>query len=970
MNGRSSYCEQGVLRATRRPRVGPTAWYWRLHQSRTHSGIARAELEGVGRFVAAVLSISSTVVIFWLPEVIRNFLVLILLSIGMIFGQAPYYSSIRPLDTANDIPANRGSAAVWQLLQKLHTRASLIMFTAHPDDEDGGMLTYESRGRGTRVSLLTLNRGEGGANVMSPDYFDALGLVRTMELLEAGRHYGVDQYWTRVTDYGFSKTKEEALGQWTRDRVLADCVRVVRMTRPLVVTSVFAGGASDGHGNHQVAGQMAKEVFAAAADPNMFPEQIRAGLQPWAPLKYYARAPMGRRSGGPTLAVKLEIPAGSWDPLLGSSYAQLAREGLGLQKSQNGGPSVPQAGPQNSAYHRFASRVPAEEKEQSFFDGIDTSLQGIASLAGSEDASFLKESLKALNFEVDSAIAGFNAREPAASVPSLSRGLELTESCIEAVNKSALSAGAKYGINHELNVKRAQFNHALTAALGLSVNGNVTMDAGAGGDNPAMAAFRGQPDTFRVAIPGQRFAVRVHLAAGPAPVKLNRLWLETPEGEPWQVSTTTPPPAELARTADVTFEVVVPPNAAGTKPYFARPHLGFPYYDKIDERYLNQPLAPYPLTAWAEFQVGPTVIRTGQIVQTTQRVTGLGTVSEPLVTGPPISVSMQPRAGIVPLGAISFSLTVALRSNVKGSARGKVRLECPAGWKSEPGSIAFSMPSDGAEQFVHFDVTPAKLSGNQKYECSAIAEYDGRQYREGYQVTGYPGLRPYFLYRTAAHSTSGVDVKVAPNLKVAYITGTGDETPEALANLGIKPAFLSSADLAGGDLSKFDVILLGVRAYAAREDLKANNARLLEYVKNGGVAIVQYNTPEFDHNYGPYPYTMNNPEEVTDEASKMEILDPANPIFTYPNKITLADFDNWIEERGSKFMRTWDSNYKPLLSTQDAGQEPQKGGLLFARYGKGIYVYNAYAFYRQLPEGVPGAYRLLANMLSLPRSAR
>src|SRR5712691_7319241 len=313
------------------------------------------------------------------------------------FAQAPYYSSIRPLDVASDIAANRGAAAVWQLLQKLHTRASLIMLTAHPDDEDGGMLTYESRGRGARVTLLTLNRGEGGANVMSPDYFDALGLVRTMELIEAGRHYGVDQYWTRVTDYGFSKTKEEALGQWTRERVLRDCVRVIRVTRPLVVTSVFVGGPSDGHGNHQVAGQMAKEVFAAAGDPTMFPEQIQAGLRPWTPLKYYARAPFGRRGGAQPLSIHVEVPAGDYDPLLGASYAQLAREGLGFQKSQNGGPSAPQAGRQSSAYHRFESRVTSGEKEQTFFDGIDVSLAGIASLAGAEDAAFLKQSLASIN---------------------------------------------------------------------------------------------------------------------------------------------------------------------------------------------------------------------------------------------------------------------------------------------------------------------------------------------------------------------------------------------------------------------------------------------------------------------------------------------------------------------------------------------------------------------------------------------
>src|ERR1700736_1811658 len=269
-------------------------------------------------------------------------------------AQLPYSSSIEPSPVAHEISVNRGSAALWQSLKKLHTRASLIMITAHPDDEDGGMLAYESRGRGTRVALLTLNRGEGGANVMSPDYFDALGLVRTMELLAAGRHYGVDQYWTRVIDYGFSKTKAESIGKWTHDRVLYDVVRVVRMTRPLVITSVFVGGPSDGHGNHQTAGAMAQEVFKAAGDPNVFPDQIAAGLKPWTPLKDYAHTPWFGNDDG-KLAVNVEIPEGGYDPVLGLSYMQIAREGLGFQKSQTGGGMIPKAGPLNTTYHRYGS---------------------------------------------------------------------------------------------------------------------------------------------------------------------------------------------------------------------------------------------------------------------------------------------------------------------------------------------------------------------------------------------------------------------------------------------------------------------------------------------------------------------------------------------------------------------------------------------------------------------------------------
>src|SRR5262249_10028120 len=269
-------------------------------------------------------------------------------------------------------------------------------------------------------------------------------------------------------------------GQWTRERVLRDCVRVIRMTRPLVVTSVFVGGPSDGHGNHQVAGQMAKEGFAAAGDPAIFPEQIQAGLRAWTPLKYYARAPFGRRGGGPALSIHVEVPAGDYDPLLGASYAQLAREGLGFQKSQNGGPSAPPAGRLSSAYHRFESRVSAAEKELTFFDGIDVSLAGIASLAGSEDAAFLKQALNSIHGAAESALSPFNGRNPSAIAPQLARGLRETNDLTGAVRASKLSPAAKYDILHELTIKSAQFNHALAAALGLAVSASVTAAGGSG----------------------------------------------------------------------------------------------------------------------------------------------------------------------------------------------------------------------------------------------------------------------------------------------------------------------------------------------------------------------------------------------------------------------------------------------------------------------------------------------------------
>jgi len=894
---------------------------------------------------------------------------------------------------ANPLPFDRGAAALWQSLRKLHTRASLLMVTAHPDDEDGGMLTYESRGEGARVALLTLNRGESGANVMSPDLFDALGLVRTEELLAADRYYDVDQYWTRVVNDGFSKTKEESLSHWTRDRVLADAVRVVRLTRPLVITSVFIGGPSDGHGNHQVAGEMAQEVFRYAGDPNMFPEQIRAGLRPWLPLKDYAAVPRARvteqgvydyatHHWAPAqvydyiheqwqpwpLDANVIVPTGRQDPLLGISYVQLSREGLGFQRSQNGGSSIPASGEMFSRYHRFASRFPSGNKEDSFFDGIDISLMGIASLVKKGDATFLRQHLLEINGFVEQAMKEFDSRYPERTAPLLASGLKATAALIAEVRASNLSDDEKYDINHELRVKEVQFEKALAESFELSILPTV---APPHESDSRIAGLGETPASFLTAIPGQQFAVNVHIDnPSSTPVTLEKVELSTREDERWNVTPTETPSSILVNNKPIEqhIQVAVPQDASFTRPYFSRKDVEQPYYKIDDQRFLNWPLAPYPLTAWATFRYQDAIFRMGRVVQSVHRVTGLGTVMEPLITGPALSVSVSSSRGILPVTAQSFTIEANIHSNVKGPAKGTVRLDLPPGWTSSPASAEFSTDREGDDRLLLFSVTPSHVR-EQPYDVTVVAEYNDHQYREGYETVGYRGLRPYNLYQPSTYRVTGVDVKIAPGLNVAYVMGSGDKVPEALRSLAVNVTFLTAPDLATGNLSKYDVILLGVRTYAVRDDLRANNSRLLDYVKNGGVLVVQYNTPEFDKNYGPYPYTMtNDPEEVTDEASKVEILDPDNPVFQWPNKIGAKDFEGWVAERGSKFMSKWDPRYQPLLETHDPQQDPQKGGLLYARYGKGAYVYNAYAFYRQLPEGVPGAFRIFANLVSLAKN--
>ena len=903
-------------------------------------------------------------------------------------AQPPRAVSVRPEVSGRPIAIDRGAAALWQSLLKLHTRASMIMITAHPDDEDGGLLAYESRGQGARVALLTLNRGEAGQNLMNADYFDAMGLLRTEELLAADEYYGVQQYFGRVIDFGFSKSKQETLQKWAQGQTLYDAVRVVRMVRPLVVTSVFVGTYSDGHGNHQVAGQVAQEVFKDAADPKMFPDQIRAGLRPWAPLKMYARVPTFTIQDGHIwdyandqtyplrfynyisgkwiegqLPTNVDIPEGTYDPLLAGTFEQIARQGLGFQKSQNGGVAVPPPGPADSAYHRFGSRVAASEQEDSMFAGIDVSLAGIADLAKGRNDAFLKQGLEKINGDVAQAMKRFDARRLDTIAPLLADGAKANLALIGQVVSSSLSADAKYNVLHDLRIKQAQFNNALAEALGLSVRSTLTT---AHPPTGRFARFRGV-ETFRMAIPGQTIYVNVRAAnVGGLPVGVRRVWVQTPEGETWTVAAEGQAPAKLNQGAveSQRFQVKIPGNAAYTKPYFTRDNLEESYFKINDPKYLNLPFMPYPVSGWVEFEYDGVPVRVGQVVQTVQRERGLGAVDEPLVIAPAISLWMSPHAGVAPIGAKSFPVSVLVHTHVKGKANWTGRLDFPAGWDGTPESAPFAFATDGQDLSLRFEVHPSSVVAK-SYELRAVASFDGHEYREGYQRVGYPGLRPYCLYRPASYQATGTDVKIAPNLSVGYIVGTGDDVPQSLEDLGIHVTFLNAQDVATGNLSKFNAIILGVRAYAARPELATYNQRLLNYVHQGGVLIVQYQDGAYDRNFGPYPFTLGRAETVTEEDGQVTFLNPDNPALVWPNRIGEADFRGWIEERGHGYPQSWDPRWQALVEMHDEEQPPQKGGLLVARYGNGEYVYAALAFYRQLPEGIPGAYRIFANLLSL-----
>ena len=489
--------------------------------------------------------------------------------------------------------------------------------------------------------------------------------------------------------------------------------------------------------------------------------------------------------------------------------------------------------------------------------------------------------------------------------------------------------------------------------------------------NPITASAAARQPLFTIAIPGQSFAVQTNLVnEGADSVTVNGVEVSATDGKAWSIKPEKSPDPLLAsgKEAKLKFTVSAPPDATLTKAYFDRPNLEQPYYDVKDERYRNLSYAPYPLIASLHLAYHDASFDISKVVQANQRIEGIGMVQNPVIMGPAISISVSPSAGAVPLSSSAFNFSCAIHSNVKGAAKGTVRLRLPEGWQSSPAEAPFSFARDGDNQTVTFEVTAHDIKPR-RYEIRAEALYDGKTFEEGYRLVGYPGVRPYPFYRSSKYEAVGVDVTTAPNLHVGFLAGTGDDVPRALEDLGLHPQILSAADIETGDLSRFDAIVLGVRAYAVRTELRSANSRLLNYVKDGGVLIVQYNLQNFDREPGPYSFSLGpNPAKVVDEGSAVTLLLPDNPAFTWPNKITASDFAGWEEERGHGFMQKWDAKYEPLVETHDPDQDPQKGGLLLAHYGKGIYVYDAFALYRQLPAGVPGAYRILANLVSLGKN--
>lgn len=759
------------------------------------------------------------------------------------------------------------------------------MIGAHPDDEDTALLAYLARGESARTAYLSLTRGDGGQNLIGPELGEALGVIRTEELLQARRLDGAEQFFTRAYDFGFSKTLAEAKEKWDEKIILCDVVRVIRSYKPLVVVSVYNGTPVDGHGQHQYAGYISPLAVKAAGDP----AQCKESGEVWTVRKFYVRH---RGAGEPTL----KINTGKYDPLLGRSYFEIAMEARSQHRSQEQG-VLELKGDQFSNLDLVSGAAVGQGKENGIFDGLDVSVSG------------------------QPKIEEYNPQSPGLLVPKLLDGLPASEK-------------------------------ALLRAAGVQID--------ALSDRETVIA-------------GESFPVAVRLfAPSSTEVKVSSIDFNVPHVKIQETAESTQPPLrrETANFAEY-FNLTVPADAAATQPYWLLSQRHGNLYSIPGGKSPSPPFPPAEVFAEISLEIGGKRVTVRRPVEYRFADDIRGEIRRELNVVPRISVTLDKALLILPISKTSQRryVNVTVESNSSSPVSGIVSLRLPDGWSSPEQKNNFELKDRGQKAGVRFTVDIPANAPAGAYDLSASAIVGGETFTKSMVTLSYSHIQTHRIYREARATAKVFDLAVVP-LRIGYIRGSGDALPDAMRQMGMSVEEIDEGYLASGDFSKFDSIVVGIRAYQVRPDIVANNDRLMKFVENGGTLVVQYQLPNTyaQRKLAPFPTQMG--PRVVDENAAVKILQPAHQIFNFPNKISDEDFKGWVQERNLYNFDKMDPKYVGLLESHDAGEPENAGGLVIADIGKGKYIYCSYSLFRQLPAGVPGAYRLLANMLSLSKAHR
>ena len=856
-------------------------------------------------------------------------------------------------------PAQRtisGEIEIRQALERLNTLGSVMMIGAHPDDEREQVLAYLALGRHVRTAYLSLTRGEGGQNLIGPEQGDELGIIRSQELLASRRIDGAEQYFTRAIDFGFSKTADETLQKWDRNKVLGDVVYNIRRFRPDVVILVFSGTPRDGHGHHQASSILGKEAFSLAGDPTKFPEQL-AYVQPWTPkrLMMNSGGPGGGQNkgkGGKNKADNipppdlLNVDVGVYSPELGASFGEIGGASRSANRTQGTG-----AAETKGSQIVSMETVSGDKATKDLFENLDITWNRVPGGPAVQQI-------------VTQALAVFVPAHPEALLPQLMQARPLI-----AAIKDPLA---------ERKLKELDDLIALCAGLSLEAQS----------DKAAVSPGATLRVNFTAIqrLPGQVALTGIRLSGIPGAPAVNLAPTVLVNNQPSRYNASFP----------------IPPDQPYTQPYWLEQPKDGAMYSVPNPSDIGLPENKPVLTATFRVQVARAELELTRPVQYRYVDRVFGEQVRPFTVIPAVAVSLAEHA-LVFGDAKPRRIEVAVRSN-GGKVAGDLRLDVPAGWIADPASSHFELSATEEQTNVFFNLVPP--ASDFRGKIRAIAQVGTHTISTGTEVIQYPHITTQTLLPPAEATLVRADIKILSKT-VGYIMGAGDDVPQAIRQLGCEVTLLTESDLAHGDLTRFDAIVTGVRAFNTRPDLRANYQRLFDYASNGGTLIVQYNVPEGGApppppaaaaasgqapqttpavpppaipaapaateggllaHVGPYPIRFSRNDRVTVEDAPITFPNPDLRLLHVPNQITAADFDGWVQERGLYFSDEWDPKYQSVLESHDPGEMPLQGGMLYTKLGKGAYIFSAYDWFRQLPAGVPGAYRLFANMLSAAKT--
>ena len=802
-------------------------------------------------------------------------------------------------------------------LRKLQVVGSALYIGAHPDDENTAFLSWLSSGRMVRTAYLSLTRGDGGQNLIGSETGEQLGVIRTQELLAARRVDGGEQYFSRALDFGYSKNPDETLAIWGRDRILADVVWVIRSFSPDIIVTRFATDGSGGHGHHTASAILAEEAFSAAADPARFPEQLTT-VQPWRAKRLLWNAYRFGSTGPDTSRTRLRVDLGAFNPLLGRSYTEIAGESRSQHMSQGAGTPERRGTWENTFEHRLGERA-----AQDLFEGVNL---GWSRIKGGELVATLLAKAER-NFDPD---------HPAATLSALFAA----HAAMGALDPEPLVAA-----------KKRDLLEVIRSCAGLWIE-----------------AIAARPTVT----PGSRLRVTLTIVnRSDAPLTLERIDLPygavarlaaDPKGDPAARREVAKLPLPANQPVAAQAEIALPADLPISQPYWLRLPAFKGSYQVADPALIGSPENPPAIIARVVLSAFGERIEVVTPIVYRWLDPALGDRYRPLEIAPPATCRFDQGVYLFPdLKPREMRLIV---ESPDSTLEGTARLELPAGWRASPTEAHVQLTAPGTQQELRFSVTPPPGTASGAASVSATIEARGASYSYRLVRIDHAHIPIQTLFPPAEAHLVRADVRHTGS-QIGYLMGSGDQGPEALRQMGFTVTLLSDDDAEHMDLARFDCVVAGVRAYNTRPHLLAVEPRLLDYVERGGRMVVQYDTRDdaLNGRLGPWPFSVSG-DRVTVEEAAMRMLKPEHPLLTAPNRITADDFTGWVQERGLNYANPWDPKYETVFSANDPGEPAKEGGLLYARYGKGVFIYTGLSWFRQLPAGVPGAWRLFANLVS------